>query len=236
MLKNLAYLLGLSTLLVLNSTAPLFAQPDSAPESQGGSGGTAPRTAGSGSRGPGSCDENHFESSEQQPALTAIVPKTGILSTQHDQVNLYFFIPPQTAQPALLEIVDQQAKTIVFAQEFELTTENTVARIVVPNTVQFLATAPSELRYKWTLQIYCETSSTTVDNEVLVTLSGWIHRLETNVALEVPAELWSDKLESWFAQRETDPDIWRQGLALEGLEQYANLEVQTYDLTRELEL
>ncbi|MGB0564625.1 MAG: DUF928 domain-containing protein, partial [Spirulinaceae cyanobacterium] len=230
MLKTLSYLLGLSTFLLLSSTPSLLAQPTSSPADQGGSGDPPPRTAGTGSRGDGSCEIDDPNSPEPQSALTAIVPQPNILSTQQERVNLYFFIPPETSQPAFLEIIDRQTKELVFEQEFELKNENSIARLVLPDTIQLSVEPPVDRLYQWNLQIYCVADSA-ADNEPILHLSGWIHWLVPDPAATEPTMLWHENMESWLMEREAQPQsAWRQRLAAEGLEQYADLDIHTYVL------
>ncbi|NEO87171.1 MAG: DUF928 domain-containing protein [Spirulina sp. SIO3F2] len=226
--RHLSSLLGLSLLCLLNSTSPLLAQTTSSPASQGGSGEAPPQTASGGTReggSGGSCaasteDENQLE-------LTPITPQNQIISTEQERVNLYIYIPPETNKYAALEvlkIIDSETQAAIFDSDFELKTADTIARLVLPESVQLSPTPTVENSYYWRLSVYCEPSS-----DAAIYVGGWIHRLEPGDAAITPRP-WHEELEAWFAERETNPEAWQQGLAAGNLEKYADRPVETYIL------
>lgn len=219
--RHLSPLLGLSLFCLINMATPLFAKPSSSPGSQGGSGDPPPQTAGPGTRDPDSIASCAVPTgAENQPELTPIVPQNQIISTEQEQVNLYVYIPPETNQPAALEVLDLKTQAVIFEQDFDLQTADTIARLVLPNSMQLMPTA--ETRYAWRLAVYCDPDS---DAEIFV--DGQIHRLETG---DVASRLWHEDLEAWFIQRQTVPSAWQQGLIAENLGNYADHVVETYFL------
>lgn len=217
MLCRLSFLLGLSFLFCFSTTSPVIAGSTSFP-STGNSGN-------SGSRCPQQIGSCATPSDVENPLiLTPIVPQNQIINTEKEQVNLYVYIPPQTNKLAFLEVVDMDSGELVFEQEFDLKTADTIARLVLPESVQLLPASLNESRYHWQLWIYCDPMNTPS-----VFAEGWINRWDASDAASRP-RLWHEELEAWFAERETNPEAWQQGLAAENLGDYADRPVETYFL------
>ncbi|NEO85634.1 MAG: DUF928 domain-containing protein [Spirulina sp. SIO3F2] len=156
--------------------------------------------------------------------LTSLVPQNQIISTGQERVNFYIYIPPETNKLAVLEVLDIPNGEEIFEQEFELKTDDTIVRLVLPESVQLLSTPMAERLYWWRLSIYCDPNT-----DDTVSVEGWIHRLNSDDAATTP-RLWHEDLEAWFAERETNPKAWQQGLAEENLGAYADRAVETYVL------
>lgn len=226
--RHCSSLLGLSLLFLLNSTSLLLAnEPTSSPASQGGTGEETPRTAGTGSRNPGPggyCSASTDDGNQLE--LTPIIPQGQIIYTKKERVNLYVYIPPISpesnalASLEILEAIDSKTEIqeVVFDVEFGLKTGDTIARLVLPESVQFLP----ESNYTWKLLVYCDPSS-----DATIYVEGQIHRLESGDAAVTP-RLWHEDLEDWWAEHETNPEAWRQSLAAENLGEYAERTVETY--------
>lgn len=223
--------LGLSATLLLNSAMPLLAQPTSAPSSQGGSSDPAPPTVGTGSRGMGgSCAATPQDAKlAEQPALTPLIPETKVILTEQERVNVYAYIPPESDRVAVFEMVDLQTSETMVSHEFELTAADSVARLVLPETVQLPATKGFANRYEWTLFIYCDVD---VNPDDVIYVEGWIHRLEPGHASETPI-LWHEAIESWLTERAVNPALWQNSLTAHGFGEYADREIQTYHLGEE---
>lgn len=221
-------LLSLSATLLLTSTPPLLAQPTSSPATQGGSSDPAPPTQGTGSRGyGGSCAKLPDDANPaEEPSLTALIPATKVILTEQERVNVYAYIPPESDRLAAFEMIDLQTGEVMVAEEFELTAADTVARFVLPDTVQLPATKGFENRYEWSLFIYCDVA---VNPDDVIYVEGWIHRLEPGHAAESPI-LWHEAIESWFAEREANPTAWQDGLTRYGFGKYRDRDIQTYTL------
>lgn len=230
MLCKRSSLLGLSLFLGFSLTSPLLAQTRSSPASQGGSGESPPQTASGGTReggAGGSCAASTED--ENQPGLTPIIPQNQIITTEQERVNLYVYIPPESnalASLEVLEIIDAKTEKqeAIFDTEFELKTANTIARLVLPESIQLSPMPTAQNSYYWRLSIYCDP-----DGVAIIYTEGWIHHLESGDAAVVP-RLWHEALEIWFAERETNPEAWQQGLAAENLGEYADRAVETYVL------
>ncbi|MEM8642647.1 MAG: DUF928 domain-containing protein [Cyanobacteria bacterium P01_G01_bin.54] len=212
--------LGLAPCLWLMGALPLLAQPSSEPTTTGD--GSTSRTVGGGSRGGGSCAE------AQEPGLTALVPKQAVergdgqpkwvdlvTFTQQEQVALYVYIPPASAQLATLVVRDRATEQPLFWQEFNLTQADSIAQLLPP-------VITSE-NYTWTLTIDC-------GDETEIAVQGEIQRLAPDAILP-DTLLWHESMAAWLAERETNPAAWQAGLAAQtGLVDYADRPVQTYVL------
>ncbi|NEO87941.1 MAG: DUF928 domain-containing protein [Spirulina sp. SIO3F2] len=212
----------------------MFAKPRSTPGSQDASGEPVTQTVGGGTRNdPLFPSENSnptedFQaplpqpSAQAEPPLTPLVPQNNIILTQQERVNLYVYVPPTIVnKTAVLEIVDLNSQETVFMEFFEFESTETITRLVLPNTITFETTHPSDQRYQWRLYAYFAQHST-----AQLLTEGWINRVEPSQ--ESSSVLWHENLELWFAQREDSPTVWQQGLATETLERYADYPVQTY--------
>ncbi|NEO84038.1 MAG: DUF928 domain-containing protein [Spirulina sp. SIO3F2] len=223
------YLLGLASLVWLNGASPTLAQPTSSPGAQGASSENAPRTVGAGTRsgeGGGSCAAQSKQTDIEPPTLTAIIPQTHVTLTAQERVNLYVYIPPETNQLAVLEVIELRTGEPLLEEELELSTADAIARFVLPETVQFAvhntADQVSDNPYWWRLSIYCNPN---VDQTIYV--AGWINRLEVGEG-ETSPYFWHDELEASFAERLSNPAAWQQSLTAEALVNYADFAVETY--------
>ena len=215
--------LGLAPCLWLTSALPLLAQPSSEPTTTGD--GSTSRTVGGGSRGGGSCAE------AQEPGLTALVPKQAVEQgdgslewvdqvtfTQQEQVALYVYIPPASAQLATLVVRDRPTEQPLFWQEFNLTQADSIAQLLPP-------VITSE-NYTWKLTIDC-------GDETEISVQGEVQRLTPDATIP-DTVLWHESMATWLAERATNPTAWQDGLAAQaGLADYADRPLQTYRLDGE---
>lgn len=226
------YLLSLAGLVWLNGPSPLLAQqPTSSPSSQGASSDNAPRTSGAGTRTGEERLSCTTSTDTDSPQLMALVPQTDVILTTQERVNLYIYLPPetpQTSKSAVLEVIELDNKKTIWEADFELNTANAIARLVLPETIQFAPHNTADLSpgntYEWRLSIYCNS-----DEVVDIVVTGWINRLIPEVS-ETSLNLWHDELETSFDERTTNPAAWQQSLAAEKLANYADFDVETYIL------
>ncbi|NEO85534.1 MAG: DUF928 domain-containing protein [Spirulina sp. SIO3F2] len=215
---------GLFSWLLLSPTTPAIAQPSSEPTTT--SDDSTSRTVGGGTRGGGSC------AVAQEPGLTALVPKQSIEQgdgqselvdlvtfTQQEDVALYVYIPPASAQLATLVMRDRATQQALFFHEFDLTHADSIAQLMLP--------AITNANYTWQLTIDC-------GNDVEIAVRGEVQRLTSDANVS-QVLLWPEQMAAWLAERETDPTAWQTGLgAQDGLAAYSDRPVQTYILAPEI--
>ncbi len=206
-------LLGFMTVFLVSTAVPAIAKPESAPENQGGTGQpTTSRTVSGGTR-----SETFLACAAVDPASPAaefipLIPNNGTIATQAERVNLYIYIPAGIEQPGRLTVRDRATNAPIFAQPVSTLSGGTIMRFVLPDTVQFNATATPEQAYRWELQVYCDE----FDDEKDVIVQGGIHRLPSEGAI-APSSLWHETLEAAYTQRDSHPEQWQQILAAHAL-------------------
>jgi hypothetical protein len=222
--------LGLSVVLLMSQTTVLFAQPSTPVPGQNRN--PPERTAGAGSRGcPG--DPNAEQTSLP---LTAITPENNIIYTERDRANVYVYIPPEhQGRQAYFQLVDLNSEELIFRSEpFEVTTTGAIARLVLPENVQLDALPLQDeiLGYNWGLYIICPQASANAPRFEIHT-QGWIYPLNA-ADVTSSTRLWHEQIETWLTERDANPTAWEQGLAVEALDDFVALPVETYRLQPEV--
>lgn len=218
-------LAGLISLLAISPAHPTAAKPESAPETQGGTGQpTRTPTVSGGSRGNDSvlCARG-TEAQEEAVGFTPLVPEDNTIATHAERANVYVYVPHDGDKSAQFMLRSNATGAIVFDRFIPLLTDGIIMRFVLPETVQLAATDTPEEGYTWSLRVQCNELNDTDD----VVVQGHIHRLPAESAI-APEQLWYDTFEAAFAQRESHPDQWHEILKAHELEQFATVAIHNY--------
>lgn len=228
----LGLILSLVAVLCAGQINVSLAQPKTKPS---GSDSSVPISSrGGGSRGL--CDGLGFDENSAWHSLIAITPDANnVVTMPIDQANLYVYVPgfvgEEMGATAFVQVVDTETMDldarqgiITKSQRFQINTNNTIARLVLPGSLNLTSTTEnSEIqRYFWQLIIICDPNDELADRYI----EGWLQPIVATNALET----WHGRMEDWFEQRVVNPSLWVDGLTAIGLGELAELDVQTYAL------
>ena len=195
-------ILGLSS-LTLTQGLPVWASPSSliALKFPNTSDRGAPvTTTGGGTRSPGSC----IQAAEQSAlSVNALAPNfSNTVTTASRRPNLYFYLPPNTAQWGEIQITDE-GENVVAQTQFALPKTSGIIKVATPPTQPLAA----DKYYQWSLTLVCDTKARDQDFSVSGTLEIKVPqgKLPANASSLEQAEfyaqqsIWLDTLDSLMA-------------------------------------
>lgn len=156
-------ILGLSS-LTLTQGLPVWASPLIALKFPNtGDRGAPVTTTGGGTRSPGSCIA---VGEQQQLSVNALAPNfSNTVTTASRRPNLYFYIPPNTAQWGEIQITDE-GENVVAQTQFTLPKTPGIIKVATQPTQPLVA----EKYYQWSLTLVCNTKARDQDFSVSGTL------------------------------------------------------------------
>jgi hypothetical protein len=151
----------------------------------------------------------------QQPALTALIPKTNLGLTMQDYPTFFWYIPPNTAAAAEFVLLDQN-NAEVYTAMVPLTHQAGVVQVSLPTdgTVPPLETGSL---YHWYFSLICDPLDRSADQFT----DGWVQRTHPSEALTQQlatapdsakfalyseAGIWYDAIATLAALRQQQPE------------------------------
>ena len=236
--------LGVSPTFLMLSGLPTIEVAQSFPEMiarlsfpKGSDRGGPRRTSGGGKRGPACQNTTVTEvASEEQLALTAMMPENNLASTTKGNPSLYLYVPQNNDKNAEFVILDLTNRKELYEANFALPSEGGIIKLTLPEKVQLQVGD----EYQWHFGIICDVE----DESKHEVIQGLLER-NTPVNLEkiqqeknllekadlyAQASVWNEALDIAATLRDTDSTPWLELLTSVGLEDFVDQPIVEIEL------